>query len=73
MTPFRLGYGLPDFGAAVRAFIDEVDLGETPMRLDVSHEHRKQSDTAGAHDRWCLGFVMLDVGWHVGSPLAEAR
>ena len=26
------------------------------------------SDTAGADDRRGLNFVMLDVGWHVGSP-----
>ena len=41
MPPFGLGHGLPDFGAAVGALIDEVDLRHAPMRLDVAHIHRK--------------------------------
>jgi hypothetical protein len=64
--PLRLGHGLPDFGTAVGAFIDEVDRRKAPMRLDVSDEHRKQSNAAGADDRGHLNDrVMLDVGWHV--------
>ena len=39
MSSFRLGNGLPDFGAAVGALIDEVDFRHAPMRLDVSDIH----------------------------------
>jgi hypothetical protein len=38
------------------------------MGLDVSNVHREQSQAAGADDWSRLYFVMLDVGWHVGSP-----
>jgi hypothetical protein len=38
------------------------------MGLDLSDIHRKQSYAAGTDHRGCLTFVMLDVGWHVGSP-----
>ena len=63
---FRLGHGLPDFGTAVGAFIDEVDGRKAPVRLDVSDIHGKQSNAAGANDRGYLDDrVMLDVGWHV--------
>jgi hypothetical protein len=63
---FRLGHGLPDFGAALGTLVDEVDLRHTPMRLDVSHIHRNQSNAAGADNRKRLDeFVMLDIGWHV--------
>jgi hypothetical protein len=65
---FGLCDGLPDLGATVGALIDEVDLGHAPMRLDVSHKHRKQPDTSRTDDRRGLNIVMLDVGWHVGSP-----
>jgi hypothetical protein len=71
MRAFRLAYGMPDLGAAVRALIDQVDLGHAPVWLDLPDIHRKQSDTAGADDRSHLDFmvcVMLYVGWHVGSP-----
>jgi hypothetical protein len=74
VRPFRLGHGLPDFSATVGALIDEVDLRHAPMRLDVSHIHRKQSDAAGADNRVRLDdVVMLDVGWHVGSPSQEVN
>ena len=62
--PFRFGYGLPDFGAAVGALIDEVDLGHAPMRFDVPDVHREKPYAAGADDRSCLDLVMLGVGWH---------
>src|ERR1700722_9954509 len=68
MPPLRPGDGVPDFGAAVRAFIDEVDLRLAPMRFDVPDEHGKQSHAAGADHRNGLDVVMLDVGWHIGSP-----
>jgi hypothetical protein len=74
VRPFRLGHGLPDFSATVGALIDEVDLCHAPMRLDVSHIHRKQSDAAGADNRVRLDdVVMLDVGWHVGSPSQQVN
>jgi hypothetical protein len=66
--PLRPDDGLPDFGAAVWALIDEVDLRHAPMGLDVPHEHGQQSYAAGADNRSSLDFVMLDVGWHFGSP-----
>jgi hypothetical protein len=68
MPSFRLADGLPDFGAAVRALKDEVDLRHAPMRLDLPDVHRKQSDATGAEDRGCLDFMVMHVGWHVGSP-----
>lgn len=68
MSSFRLGNGLSDFGTAVGALVDKVDPRHAPMRLDLPHEHRKYSYTAGADDRRGLSFVVLDVGWHVGSP-----
>jgi hypothetical protein len=55
---------MPDFGAAVGALIDEVDLGHAPMRFDVPDVHGKQPYAAGADDGSCLDFVMLGVGWH---------
>src|SRR3954469_2256333 len=68
MPPFRPGDGLPDFGAAVGALIDKVDLRHAPMGLDLPDKHGKYSHAAGAQDRSGFGFVMLNVGWHVGSP-----
>ena len=68
MSSFRPCDGLPDFGAAVGAFIDEVDGRHAPMGFDVSYIHWKQSHAAGAEDRNWLDVVMLDVGWHIGSP-----
>jgi hypothetical protein len=65
------GHGLPDFGAAIRAFKDDVDLRHAPIGRDVADEHRQNSDTAGADNRDYLGFdfVVMNVGWHVDSPL----
>ena len=68
MLAFWPGYSLPDFAAAVGALIDEVDLGHAPMGLDVSDKHREKSQAAGAENRSVLSCVVLDVGWHVGSP-----
>src|SRR5712664_4073821 len=68
MSAFWLGYGLPDFAAAVGALIDEVDLGHAPMGLDVSDEHWQKSQATGAENRSVLSCVVLDVSWHVGSP-----
>jgi hypothetical protein len=74
MPSFRLGDRVPDLGAAVGTLIDEVDLRQAPMGLDVSHIHRQQSYAAWTDNRSGLDFVMLDVGWHVGSPCkAEQR
>jgi hypothetical protein len=68
MPAFWFDDGVPDFGAAVGALVDEVDPGHAPVRFDVSHIHRKQSYAAGADDCSSLNLVMLDVSWHVGSP-----
>src|SRR5258708_2235558 len=64
----RLDHGLPDFRAAVGAFIGEVDLRHAPMRFDVLHIHRKAYATR-TNDKGRLDvFVMVNKGWHVGSP-----
>jgi len=68
MLAFWLGYSLPDFAAAVGALIDEIDLCHAPMGLDVSDEHRQKSQAARAENRSVLSYVVLDVGWHIGSP-----
>jgi hypothetical protein len=68
MLPFPLGHGLPDLGAAIGAFIDEVDLRHAPVRLDIAHKHRKQSNATGAGNRGSLNLVMLDISRHGGSP-----
>jgi hypothetical protein len=74
MPPFWLGDGLPDFGAAVGTFIDEVDLRHAPMWFDVPDIHGQKPYAAGTDDWRLLDVVMLNVGWHVGSPSqAEAR
>src|SRR5882724_13440967 len=68
MPQLRLHHGLANLGAAVGAFIGEVDLRHAPMRLDVAHEHRK-SDAARTNDEgWLCVIVIMDIGWHVGSP-----
>ena len=68
MPHFGLHDGPADLGAAVGAFISEFDLRHAPMRLDVAHIHRK-SDAARTDDEGRFGVVvMMDIGWHVGSP-----
>jgi len=64
-----LPHGVADFGATVRAFVDEVDLRHAPVRLDVSHIHWKQPDAAGTNHRGGLDVMMLNIGWHFGSLL----
>jgi hypothetical protein len=68
MPAFRLCDGLPDFGPAVWTFIDKIDFRHAPMGFDLSDKHGQQSYATGTHDRRFIDFVMLDVGWHVGSP-----
>jgi len=64
----RLGHRLPDFRAAVGAFIGEVDLRHAPMRFDIPHIHRKP-DAAWTNDKgWLDVVVMVDIGWHVDTP-----
>jgi hypothetical protein len=72
MPQLRLHDGLSNFGAAVGAFIGEVDLRHAPMRLDVAHIHRK-SDTARTDDKGRFDIVMMDIGWHVGSPQEDTQ
>jgi len=68
MPRLRFHHGLPDFRAAVGAFIGEVDFRHAPVRLDVANVHRKP-DAARANDEsWLDVIVMVDIGWHVGSP-----
>ncbi len=65
----RLSYGMPDFGAAIGTFIDEVDFGHAPVRLDIPHIHGLQSYATGADDGRHLDVVMMmSIGWHIGSP-----
>ena len=72
LMPQRLHDGLANFGATVGAFIGEVDLRHAPMRLDVTHKHRK-SDAARTDDERRFDAVMMDVGWHVGSPQEDIQ
>ena len=73
MPQLRLHDGLANFGAAVGAFISEVDLRHALMRLDVPHKHF-EPHTARADDKARLDIVvMMDVGWHVGSPQIHPR
>src|SRR5580700_4019967 len=69
----RLSHGLPDFSAAIGALIDEVDLGHAPVRLDVAHIHGQHPHAAWTDDGSHLEFVMVDKGWHIGSPSQPAR
>jgi hypothetical protein len=71
----RLAHGLPDFGTTISAFVDEVDFGHAPVRFDVAHIHGQHSHAAWTDDRRHLDFVVVDKGWHIGSPLQprEAR
>jgi hypothetical protein len=64
----RLPHRVPDLGAAVGAFIDEVDLRHAPMWLDVPNKHGQHSDAAGADNRSRLIVLVMHVGWHIGSP-----
>ena len=64
---FRLGHRLPDLRAAVGAFIGEVDLRHAPMWCDVLDVHRQARTAWADHEGW-FGIVMVDIGWHVGSP-----
>jgi hypothetical protein len=68
MRPFRLDDSLSDFSAAIEALIDEVDLGHAPVRFDVPHIHL-QVHTAWTSDQGAFDFMMMRIGWHVGSLL----
>src|SRR5207342_410521 len=72
MTPppklmLRLGHRLPNLRATVGAFIGEVDLRHAPVWCDVLDVHRKAL-TAWTDHEGRFGVVMVDIGWHVGSP-----
>ena len=68
MLQLRLHDRLPNFGAAVGAFIGEIDLRHAPVRLDVPYKHRKP-DAARTNDEGRLDvIVMVNIGWHVGTP-----
>ena len=73
MPHFPLHDGSANFGAAVRAFISEVDLRHAPVRLDVAQIH-SQSDAARTKDEGRFDIVvMMDIGWHVGSPQEDIQ
>ena len=64
---FRLGHRLPDLYATVGAFIGEVDRRRAPMWRDVLDVHRQARTAWAGHEGW-FGIVMVDIGWHLGSP-----
>jgi len=64
---FRLGHRLPDLYATVGAFIGEVDRRNAPMWCDVLNVHRQALTAWADYEGW-FGVVMVDIGWHVGSP-----
>jgi hypothetical protein len=64
---FRLGHRLPDLRATVGAFKCEVDLRHAPMWCDILDVHRQALTAWADHEEW-FGLVMVDIGWHVGSP-----
>jgi hypothetical protein len=64
---FRLGHRLPDLRATVGAFKGEVDLRHAPMWCDILDVHRQALTAWADHEEW-FGLVMVDIGWHVGSP-----
>jgi hypothetical protein len=70
----RFPQRLPEFGTAIETFIDTVDLGRVPVRLDLAHIHGQQSHAVRTDLGRRLGLVpdvmMLNEGWHAGSPLA---
>ena len=65
---------LPDFSAAIEAFIDEVDFRRAPVRFDLPHIHGQKSHAAranlGRHLGVMLDVMVLDKGWHVGFPVS---
>ena len=58
---------LPHRRTAVGAFIGEVDLRRAPMWCGLLEVHRQVLTAWADHEGW-FGVVMVDVGWHVGSP-----
>src|SRR4051794_15253906 len=71
MPRLRLHHGLLYFRAAVGAFIGEVDLRQAPVRLDIAHEHGKSDATRTDHESRLDIVVMMNVGWHVGTPFGK--
>jgi hypothetical protein len=67
VSPVWFGHSFPDFGAALRALVDEINLRHAPMGFNIANVH-SETYAVGADDWGGLNFVMLDVGWHVGSP-----
>src|ERR1700682_6742040 len=64
----RLGHRLPDFGAAVGAFVGKVDLRHAPVRFNVLDVQRK-AYAARTYDEGRLGvFMIVNIGWHVSTP-----
>jgi hypothetical protein len=68
MASSRSCDGLSDLGAAIGTLIDEIDPCPAPIGLNLPDEHGRQSYAAGADHRSFFYFMMMDIGWHFGSP-----
>ena len=64
---FWFGHRLRDLRAALGAFIGEVNLRHAPMWCGVPDVHRHALTAWADHEGW-FAVVMVDIGWHVGSP-----
>ena len=62
---------LPHLRAALGAFIGKVDLRRAPMWCGLLEVHRQVLTAWADHEGW-FGVVMVDVGWHVGSPTMDS-
>ena len=62
---------LPHRRTAVGAFIGEVDLRRAPLWCGVLEVHRQVLTAWADHEGW-FGVVMVDIGWHVGSPTRQS-
>ena len=58
MPHVRFYDGAANLGAAVGAFIGEIDLRHAPVRFDVAHIHWK-SDAARTDDEGRFGVVVM--------------
>ena len=64
---FRRAHQLRDLRAAVGAFIGGR-LSHAPLRRDGLDVHRHDRATGANHGGWLSLVMMVDIGWHVGSP-----
>ena len=59
VPPVWFGHSFLDFGAALRALVDEVDLRHAPMGFNIANVH-SETYAVGAEDCGGLNFVMLE-------------